>query len=115
MNHLRSAFDFCQFQVYFGGGSVCNVSTDSLDGWFHGVGAHKLWKPASHQTGVTVGGEVKKMPCSFHPLTPSALAGALRHGKGERLCNFSQRELTQNHLSALQSEANLHDAQAYTH
>lgn len=34
MNHLRSAFDFCQFQVYFGGGSVCNFSTDILDRWF---------------------------------------------------------------------------------
>lgn len=34
MNPLRSAFDFCQFQVYFGGGFVCNFSTDSLDGWF---------------------------------------------------------------------------------
>ena len=34
MNHLRSAFDFCQFQVYFEGGSVYNFSTDSSDGCF---------------------------------------------------------------------------------
>jgi len=59
-------------------------------GVFHSAGEHKLWKLASRQTGVTVGGEVIKMPCSFPHLTPSALATTLRHVKGERLCNCSQ-------------------------
>lgn len=70
---------------------LCVISQQiSWTGGFHCVGAHKLWKPAIHQTGVTVGGEVTKMPCSFHPLTPSALAATLWHAKGEKLCSCSQ-------------------------
>lgn len=61
---------------------------------FHHAGAHKLWKPTGHQAGVTAGGEVTKMPRSFHPSTPPALAATLRHVEGERLPTAVRGKLT---------------------